>query len=182
MWKREMLFVQTARGVRYYYVWQSDRSSSVLFRSTEIRTKSTEVSSVIATRNQNCLYWKEKPKYGFFGFGFGPVFGLSVFMPTPSEIYAPRSLLYHIFLRDLFLFAFIFRSINPKTQKYLAAIFIYLFYLAFPRDLFIQSTTILPIFLPVRDWQPLSYIGLQVFVLCVQELFTWCCMVLLLFG
>ena len=39
----------------------------------------------------------------------------------------PRSLLYHICLRDLFLFAFIFRSINTKTQKYLAAIFIYLF-------------------------------------------------------
>ena len=48
-------------------------------------------------------------------------------------------------------FAYIFRSINPKTQKYLAAIFLYLFYLAFPRDLFIQSTTILSMFLPVRD-------------------------------
>ena len=59
---------------------------------------------------------------------------------------APRSLVYYIFLGVLFLFAFIFRSINPKIQKYLAAIFIYLFYLAFPRDLFIQSTTILPIF------------------------------------
>ena len=35
------------------------------------------------------------------------------------------SLLYHICLRDLFLFAFIFRSINPKNPKYLAAIFIY---------------------------------------------------------
>ena len=38
-----------------------------------------------------------------------------------------------------------------KIQTYLAAIYCYLFYLAFPRDLFIQSTTILPIFLPVRD-------------------------------
>ena len=64
---------------------------------------------------------------------------------------APGSLLHHICLPDLFLFAFIFRSINPKIQKYLAAIFIYLFYLAFPQDLFIQTTTILPIFLPVRD-------------------------------
>ena len=35
---------------------------------------------------------------------------------------APGSLLYYIFLQDLFLFAFIFRSINPKIQKYLAAI------------------------------------------------------------
>ena len=58
---------------------------------------------------------------------------------------APGSLLNHIFLQDLFLFAFIFRSINPKTQKYLAAIYCYLFYLAFPRYLFIQSiTTFLP--------------------------------------
>ena len=43
---------------------------------------------------------------------------------------APGSLLYYICLHDLFLFAFIFRSINPKTQKYLAAIFIYLFILS----------------------------------------------------
>ena len=56
---------------------------------------------------------------------------------------APGSLLYYICLCDMFLFAFIFRYINPKIQKYLAAIFIYLLYLAFLRDLFIQSTTIL---------------------------------------
>src|SRR4051812_17766777 len=92
----------------------------------------------------------------------------------------PGSLLYYICLRDLFLFVFIFRPINPKIQKYLAAIFIYLFYLAFLQDLFIQSTTILPIFLAARDCQPLSYVGLQVFVLCVQELFMWCCVVILL--
>ena len=54
---------------------------------------------------------------------------------------APESLLYYICLHDLFLFAFIFRSINPKIQKYLAVIYYYLFYLAFPRDLFNQSTT-----------------------------------------
>ena len=35
---------------------------------------------------------------------------------------APGSLLYYICLCDLFLFSFIFRSINPKIQKYLAAI------------------------------------------------------------
>ena len=42
-----------------------------------------------------------------------------------SEIYGPRSL-YHICLRDLFLFAFIFRSINPKTQKYLTEFYLLL--------------------------------------------------------
>src|SRR6266496_1481342 len=36
---------------------------------------------------------------------------------------APGSLLYHICLCDLFLFAFIFRSIFPKTKKYLAALY-----------------------------------------------------------
>ena len=75
-------------------------------------------------------------------------------------------LFFIIFLSDLLFASFIFRSINPKTQKYLAAIYCYLFYLAFPWDLFIQYTTILSIFLPVRDWQPLCYVGLQVFVLC----------------
>ena len=44
---------------------------------------------------------------------------------------APGSILYHICLRDLFLFAFIFRSIIPKTQKYLAAFFVIYFILCF---------------------------------------------------
>ena len=49
---------------------------------------------------------------------------------------APGSLLYYICLRDLFVFAFISRSINPKIQKYLAAIYSYLFYLAFDLSIF----------------------------------------------
>ena len=48
----------------------------------------------------------------------------------------PGSLLYYICLCDLFLFAFIFRYIKPKIQKYLAAIFLYL-----SRDLVIQNYT-----------------------------------------
>ena len=88
-----------------------------------------------------------------------------------SEIYGPGSLLYHICLRDLFLSAFIFRSINPKIQKYLGAIYYYLFYLAFPRDLFIQSTTILSIFSPRRDWQPLFHVGCKyLFFVCMYHL------------
>ena len=67
-----------------------------------------------------------------------------VVKPTP-----PRSLLYYICLCDLFLFAFIFRSIKPKIQKYLAAIYYYLFYLAFPQDLFIQSIIFFPVYLPI---------------------------------
>ena len=71
---------------------------------------------------------------------------------------APASVLYYICLSDLFLFAFIFRSIKPKTQKYLAAIYCYLFYLAFPRDLFIQSTTIFT--------YPFTHEGLTTPLLC----------------
>ena len=41
-------------------------------------------------------------------------------------------------LWDLFLFAFIFRSIIPKTQKYPAELFYNLFYFAFYRELFIH--------------------------------------------
>ena len=47
---------------------------------------------------------------------------------------APGSLSHIICLCDLFSFAFIFRSIKPKIQKYLAAIYLF-------RDLFILSTT-----------------------------------------
>ena len=42
------------------------------------------------------------------------------------ESTAPGSLLYYICLRDLFLFAFIFRSIKPKIQKYLAEFYLHL--------------------------------------------------------
>ena len=45
---------------------------------------------------------------------------------------AAGSIFYHI----------VFRSINPKIQKYLAALFLYLFYFVFLQDLFIQSHTI----------------------------------------
>ena len=48
-----------------------------------------------------------------------------------SEKYDPGSLSHIIFLCDLFSFAFIFRFIKPKIQKYLSAIYSYLFYLAF---------------------------------------------------
>ena len=63
---------------------------------------------------------------------------------------APWSLLYYICLRDLFLFAFIFRSIKPKIQQYIAAIYCYLFYLAFLRDLFMQSIIFYPVNLHYR--------------------------------
>ena len=55
---------------------------------------------------------------------------------------APGSLLYYICLCDLFSFAFIFRSIKPKIQKYLAAIYLF-------RDLFILSTTFTSRYLPI---------------------------------
>src|SRR3989337_4232240 len=78
---------------------------------------------------------------------------------------APGSLLQYICFQDLFcyslfsLFAtFIFRSIFPKTQKYLAAIYSYLFYLVFDLSNYYNSLTSVCQFLaplPKRDCQPL---------------------------
>ena len=51
-----------------------------------------------------------------------------------TETYDPRVSFHHIYPCDLFALAFIFRSIKPKIQKYLAAIYLF-------RDLFILSTT-----------------------------------------
>ena len=48
----------------------------------------------------------------------------------------PGSLSHIICLCDLFSFAFIFRSIKPKIQKYLTAIYSYLFYLAFDLSIY----------------------------------------------
>ena len=53
-----------------------------------------------------------------------------------SETYGPLVSFHHICLCDLFSLAFIFRSIKPKLQKYLAAIYLF-------RGLFILSTTII---------------------------------------
>ena len=48
-----------------------------------------------------------------------------------SETYGPRvSFSYYLPLRSTFRLLFIFRSIKPKIQKYLAAFYSYLFYLA----------------------------------------------------
>ena len=49
---------------------------------------------------------------------------------------APGSLSHIICLRDLFYLPFIFRSIKPKIQKYLAAFYSHLFYLAFDLSIY----------------------------------------------
>ena len=81
------------------------------------------------------------------------------------------SLFFIIFAFEIYFYLLLFfRSINPKTQKYLAAIFIYLFYLAFPRDLFIQSTTNFTYLLLGRDWQPLFTPGCKyLFFVCMYR-------------
>ena len=66
----------------------------------------------------------------------------------------------HIFAFAIyFSFAFIFRSIKPKIQKYLAAIYSYLFYLAFDLSIYYKFTSRPFAYLeapyPGRDWQPL---------------------------
>ena len=60
-----------------------------------------------------------------------------------SEIYGPRVYSSSYLLFDLLFATFIFRSIVPKTQKYLAALSFCIFYFAFYRDLFIQSIQLL---------------------------------------
>ena len=59
-----------------------------------------------------------------------------------SETYDPGVSFHHICLCDLFSFVFIFRSIKPKIQKYLAAIYLF-------HDLFILSTTFTSRYLPI---------------------------------
>ena len=59
------------------------------------------------------------------------------------------SLLYHIFLRDLFLFSFIFRSIILKTQKYLAAVFVIYF---ISRSSKIYLSNLLQFYLSFYPW------------------------------
>ena len=96
-----------------------------------------------------------------------------------SEIYDTRVYSLSYMLYDLLFATFIFRCIIPKTQKYLAAIFCYLFYFAFYRDLFNQSiTNFIPSTCnfcrryPKRDWQPLISVGLQVFFsLCAGTIY-----------
>ena len=76
-----------------------------------------------------------------------------------------------ILLCDLFLFAFVFRSIISKTQKYLAALFYTCLFRVIARSIYPNHTN-QSIFCPKRDWQPLLHVGLQVFILCVQVPFT----------
>ena len=49
---------------------------------------------------------------------------------------APGPLLYHIFLRDLFLFTFIFRSINPKTKNTLLQ-FLFIYFISRSREIYL---------------------------------------------
>ena len=62
---------------------------------------------------------------------------------------APESCFSYICLAIYFSFAFIFRSIKPKIQKYLAAFYLYLFYLAFDLSIYYNLPHVhLPILRP----------------------------------
>ena len=60
---------------------------------------------------------------------------------TTSEIYAPGSILYHICFPIYYLPLLFSDLLFQKPKKYFAALFCYLFYFAFYRDLFTQSIT-----------------------------------------
>ena len=53
-----------------------------------------------------------------------------------SETYGPRIFFLIYLLAIYFYFAFLFRYIKPKIQKYLAAFYLYLFYLAFDLSIY----------------------------------------------
>ena len=55
---------------------------------------------------------------------------------------APGSLLYCICLRDLFLFAFIFRSINPKIKNTLLQ-FILIYFISHSREIYLSNLSYL---------------------------------------
>ena len=62
---------------------------------------------------------------------------------------APGSLLYYICLWDLFSFAFIFRSISTKIQKYLAAI-LFIYFISRSREIYLSN--LLQFYLPFYSW------------------------------
>ena len=90
----------------------------------------------------------------------------------------------HIFAFAIYFFlAFIFRSIKPKIQKYLSAIYSYLFYLAFDLSIYYNFIHVcLPIWgAATRKGLTTPFtVGLREVVICVQVLFTLCCLVLLM--
>ena len=71
----------------------------------------------------------------------------AILREATSETYGPWVSFHHIYLCDLFSFAFIFRSIKPNIQKYLATIYLF-------RDLFILSTTFTSRYLPILTPYP----------------------------
>ena len=70
---------------------------------------------------------------------------------------APGSIFYHI----------IFRSIKPKTQKYLAAIYLSLLYFALLFIFYINLYQISSLQVTWRDWQPLYHVGCKCLIVCV---------------
>ena len=78
-----------------------------------------------------------------------------------------------------FSFAFIFRSIRPKIQKYLTAIY-FIWHSTFQ---YLQISPVNATISGTVNRKGLTtplIVGLRVFVICVQGLFMLCCLVLLL--
>ena len=83
-----------------------------------------------------------------------------------------------------FFLAFIFRSIKPKNTKIpCCVLFLFILFGVWFINLlqfYLPSMCQFLAPLPERDWQPLLHVGLREVVICVQGLFTLCCLVLLL--
>ena len=101
-----------------------------------------------------------------------------------SETYGPRVFfLIYLPLRSTFLLL-LFSDLLIRKPKNTLLQFILIYFIW---HLIYQSTRIYLMSVCLswgaatrRDWQPLLHIGLRVFVICVQVLFTLCCLVVLL--
>src|SRR4051794_12414559 len=98
---------------------------------------------------------------------------------------APGSFFSYIFLAIYFFFAFLFRSIKPKKYKNTLLRFIFIYFIW--RSIYQSITTFsrqLANFWrcnPKGIDNPFTTSGLRGVIVCVQVLFTLCCLVLLLF-
>ena len=92
---------------------------------------------------------------------------------------APGSSFSYICLAIYFSFAFLFRPIKPKIQKYLAAIHSIRHLIYQYLQLYLPSLVVYGAVTRKGLTTPLTR-ELRVAVICVQGLFTFCCLVLLL--
>ena len=114
--------------------------------------------------HDHCLGYRHNYLF-FYQLSNGNLFTHRMLFPREKPLVKtmpPESIFYRVF----------FRSIIPKTQKYLVALFIYLFYFVFYSHLFIQSHTNQSIFFTVEGLTtPLTHWVASLCSLCAGTIF-----------